>query len=87
MTGVQTCALPISIIIGKNFEKFREAQQLQKLAGLFSVGSSQEFNTIVSKLVDDFQFREKTGMIAGHFINSNTGATDTIMNYITSELR
>lgn len=76
----------IPIIIGKNFEKFREAQQLQKLAGLFSIRSSQEFNTIASKLVDDSTFREKTGMITGHFINSNTGATDTIMNYITSEL-
>ncbi|KZS39132.1 3-deoxy-D-manno-octulosonic acid transferase [Aquimarina aggregata] len=72
----------IPIIIGKNFEKFREAKQLQKLAGLFSVSSSDEFSEITSKLINDKQFREKTGMIAGHFINSNTGATNLIINYL-----
>lgn len=76
----------IPIIIGKNFDKFREAKQLQKLAGLFSVSSSQEFNEIMDKLVNNQKFREKTGMIAGHFINSNTGATDKIVNYLIAKI-
>ncbi len=76
----------IPIIIGKNFEKFREAKQLQKLAGLFSVSSTEEFNSIMTKLVEDKKFREKTGMIAGHFINSNTGATAMIVDYLETKL-
>ena len=76
----------IPIIIGKNFEKFREAKQLQKLAGLFSVSSTEEFNSIMTKLVEDKKFREKTGMIAGHFINSNTGATAMIVDYLDTKL-
>jgi len=76
----------IPIIIGKNFEKFREAKQLQKLAGLFSVSSTEEFNSIMTKLVEDKKFREKTGMIAGHFINSNTGATSMIVDYLDTKL-
>ena len=76
----------IPIVIGKNFEKFREAKQLQKLAGLFSVSSTEEFNSIMTKLVEDKKFREKTGMIAGHFINSNTGATAMIVDYLETKL-
>ncbi|WP_254884125.1 3-deoxy-D-manno-octulosonic acid transferase [Aquimarina sp. TRL1] len=74
----------VPVIIGKNFDKFWEAKQLQKLAGLFSVSSQEEFSVIIDRLIDDKQFREKTGMISGHFINSNTGATHTIMTYITA---
>ncbi len=76
----------IPIIIGKNFEKFREAKQLQKLAGLFSVSSPEEFSQVINKLVEDKKFREKTGMIAGHFINSNTGATAIIIEYLDTKI-
>lgn len=76
----------IPIIIGKNFEKFREAKQLQKLAGLFSVSSADEFNQVLNKFVEDKKFREKTGMISGHFINSNTGATAMIIAYLIKKI-
>lgn len=72
----------VPIIIGSNFEKFPEAKKLQRLAGLFSVQSASEASEILKKLIDDANFRNKTGMIAGHFINSNTGATKIIMDYI-----
>jgi len=65
----------IPIIIGENFSKFPEAERLRHLAGLFSVKNSEEFSAIMKRLTINSEFREKTGMIAGHFINSNTGAT------------
>ncbi|WP_108869726.1 3-deoxy-D-manno-octulosonic acid transferase [Aquimarina aquimarini] len=76
----------VPIIIGKNFEKFREAKQLQKLAGLFSVANADEYTQTMNKLVADKKFREKTGMIAGHFINSNTGATSLIVDYLNTKI-
>ncbi|WP_299895212.1 glycosyltransferase N-terminal domain-containing protein [uncultured Aquimarina sp.] len=76
----------IPIIIGQNFDKFREAKQLQKLAGLFSVTNTTEFTRIMNKLIENKKFRQQTGMIAGHFINSNTGATHTIMEYLSMKL-
>ncbi len=76
----------IPIIIGKNFENFREAKQLQKLAGLYSISTAEEFSVLMNKLVKDKRFREKTGMIAGHFINSNTGATVMIVDYLQSKI-
>ena len=72
----------IPIIIGKNFDKFPEAKQLQQLAGLFSVASAEELIEIMTKMVEDKQFRLQTGMISGHFINSNTGATRTVLSYL-----
>ncbi|MFD2564203.1 3-deoxy-D-manno-octulosonic acid transferase [Aquimarina rubra] len=76
----------IPIIIGQHFEKFREAKQLQKLAGLFSVSNSTEFSKIMNKLIENKRFRQQTGMIAGHFINSNTGATDMIVKYLDEKI-
>ncbi|GAA3513577.1 glycosyltransferase N-terminal domain-containing protein [Aquimarina addita] len=76
----------IPIIIGKNFDDFREAKQLQKLAGLFSIHTALEFSDVVHKLVVNKKFREQTGMISGHFINSNTGATDMIAVYLIDQL-
>ncbi|MDH7445249.1 3-deoxy-D-manno-octulosonic acid transferase [Aquimarina sp. 2201CG14-23] len=76
----------IPIIIGKHFEKFREARQLQKLAGLFSISNASEFSAIMNKLIDNKNFRQQTGMIAGHFINSNTGATDMILKHLIQEV-
>lgn len=72
----------VPIIIGKNFDKFPEAKQLQQLAGLFSVTSAEELSQIMTKLVINKEFRSKTGMISGHFINSNTGATRTVLSYL-----
>lgn len=72
----------IPIIIGENHSKFPEAIRLKQLAGLFSVSTAAEFTAISNKLLQEDDFREKTGMIAGHFINSNAGATKIIMSYL-----
>lgn len=72
----------VPILIGKNFDKFIEAKLLQQLAGLYAVSSQQEFNERLKRLIDDKNFRSQTGMIAGHFINSNTGATKAVVAYL-----
>ncbi|MCG9970865.1 3-deoxy-D-manno-octulosonic acid transferase [Christiangramia crocea] len=72
----------IPILIGRNFEKFPEAQRLRQLAGLFSVKDKDEFTAIMTSLYTDTDFRRKTGMISGHFINSNTGATRILEEYL-----
>ena len=72
----------IPIVIGENFSKFPEAEKLRQLAGLFSVKNSAEFSAIMTRLYTNKEFREKSGMIAGHFINSNTGATRILKEYL-----
>lgn len=72
----------VPIIIGNNFDKFPEAKKMQQLAGLYSVSNQIEFDERLSKLIKDKKHRMQTGMIAGHFINSNTGATKAITEYL-----
>lgn len=74
----------IPIIIGNQFEKFPEAKKLQQLAGLYAISNQEDLDDILQKLIVNQKFRSQTGMIAGHFINSNTGATRTVMEYIAS---
>ena len=76
----------VPIIIGDNFANFPEAIKLRSLAGLFSISNAAEAKSILEKLINDPSFRKTTGMIAGHFIDSNTGATRIIMDYIDGEL-
>jgi len=79
---LEAATFGIPILIGKNFDEFPEAKRLQRQAGLFSIANAQECSLILEKLLSDKNFRNKTGMIAGHFINSNTGATKVITKYI-----
>lgn len=72
----------IPIVIGKNFKKFPEALKLEDIAGLYAVENEADCAKVLEKFVANKKFREQTGMISGHFVNSNTGATQTIINYL-----
>ncbi|MBA3986336.1 MAG: 3-deoxy-D-manno-octulosonic acid transferase [Flavobacteriales bacterium] len=72
----------VPIVIGKNFENFPEAERLLQRAGLFSVSNFTELKNILDKLISNTSFREKTGMICGHFISNNTGATSIIIKHL-----
>src|SRR5690606_37472560 len=75
----------VPIVIGKNYEEFPEAVRLRDLAGLFSVKNAAECTAVISKLISNENFRNKTGMISEHFVNKNTGATSKIMAYLQSK--
>jgi len=77
---LEAATFGIPIVIGKNFDKFPEAKALQSRAGLFSVSDKNELKTILDKLLQNKNFREKTGMINGHYVQNNTGATQIILN-------
>lgn len=72
----------VPIVIGKNYSLFPEAVRLQHLAGLFTVRTPNECSEIITKLATDTNFRNKTGMIAEHFVNKNTGATKKTISVI-----
>ena len=75
----------VPIVIGCNYEKFPEANRLRQLAGLYSVKNEDDVASIFNKLIYDDSFRETTGLIAEHFINSNTGATKITVDNLGGE--
>ncbi|WP_342750424.1 3-deoxy-D-manno-octulosonic acid transferase [Aureitalea marina] len=79
---LEAATFGVPIVIGKNYQKFPEAVKLEDIAGLHTVKNAEECSDILTKLTTDRQFREKTGMICGHYVNSNTGATETVMAYL-----
>lgn len=79
---LEPAAFGIPIIIGKNYNKFPEAEMLRRLGGLFSVSYEEEFEELFNKFVTDATFREKSGQICGHFVNSEAGATQKILSRI-----
>jgi len=72
----------VPVVIGQDYQDFPEAIRLRSLAGLFSIATPEEATVILSKLVNEKDFRNSSGMIAGHFINSNTGATRIVMDMV-----
>lgn len=81
---LEAATFGIPIVIGKNFENFPEANALQNRAGLFSVSDKIELKVIFDKLLHDKNFREKTGIINGHFVQNRTGATHIILSFLTN---
>lgn len=75
----------IPIIIGKNYENFPEAVQLEKLGGLYSIKTEKEHNDVMNRLVSDREFRQQTGKIVKDFVMQNTGATKMIIEYIRNQ--
>lgn len=74
----------VPVIIGKNYDRFPEAQTLERRKGLFSVASPAQLKCILEKLLKNQRYRSQTGSISANFIQENTGATDMVMSYILS---
>lgn len=74
----------VPILTGPHLDIFPEARRLRQLAGLYTVSNKEEADTILTKLLTDPKFRTQTGMISGHYINSNTGATKSVVDYLTA---
>ena len=76
----------IPIVIGNHFSKFKEAVDLVRLKGCFSISNRKEFSSIFTQLKREKEFSEKTGTINRNYIQKNLGATQLIMNYINKQL-
>lgn len=84
---LEPAAFGIPIVIGPQFDKFREAVELVELKGCLSVNNQEEFSSIFNQLKTDEDFRTKTGTINDQYIKENIGATAQIMEYIHKQIK
>ncbi len=70
------------VVFGPNYHKFKEAHDLIKAGGGFSIKSYDELKKLLDKLLTDSNFRDKSGNAAGKYIEKNKGATDKILQHI-----
>jgi len=76
----------VPVIIGNNFDKFKEAVDLVKIGGCISIKNQAELNENFISLKNDANFRSLTGNINKKYIEDNLGATTIIMNYLHDKL-
>ena len=76
----------IPVLIGNQYDKFKEAEDLVKIGGCISVKNQQEFTENLINLKEDESFRKLTGVINKKYIKQHRGATELVMNYVNTQL-
>ncbi|MBT8178766.1 MAG: 3-deoxy-D-manno-octulosonic acid transferase [Eudoraea sp.] len=72
----------IPVLIGPQFEGFREAEELVARKGILTVTDKQSFRETCDMLFEDQNLRKETGLINATYIRNNVGATPKIMGYL-----
>ena len=72
----------VPIIIGKNHDKFPEAKLMIDNGGVFSVQNKKEYNEVLENLLNNSEFRKKTGKLNSTFIVKNKGAVNQIVSFL-----
>lgn len=72
----------IPVLFGSRYQKFKEARELIKVGGGFSVASKEEFDAKMDELLTYPEVLDAVGKSAGEFVSGNAGATQQIMKEI-----
>ncbi len=72
----------IPVLFGSNFHKFKEARDLIKVGGAFTVENKAAFDAKMDELLTHPEALQAAGSAAGHYVSDNVGATDIAMQYI-----
>lgn len=70
------------VIIGKNHQKFPEAQQMIDNAGVLSIQNKSDLEHHLSDLINSDELRQSLGQKNSTFIVKHKGAVDLIMNFL-----
>lgn len=79
---LEAAAFGVPVIFGPNYQNFNEAIELIELGGAFTVKDSPELKSCMTILVQDY-IREDRGDKARKYVQEHTGATETIINFIS----
>ena len=85
---LEPAAFGVPVIWGAhaNNIKFQEAEGLIQAGGGFSVRTSEELAAVLKSFLANGSSLKDKGDAAGNFVESNTGATKHIVDYLTAEL-
>jgi 3-deoxy-D-manno-octulosonic-acid transferase len=72
----------IPVIFGPNYQKFREARELLRYGGGFSINDNSSFNRQMDQLLASKEELQLSGKKAGEYVSRNIGATAKIMKDI-----
>ena len=70
------------MIFGPVFHKFKEAADLIKKGGAFTISSADDSIKIISQLLTDDKKQIESGRSSGEYVYSNRGATNRIIQFL-----
>jgi 3-deoxy-D-manno-octulosonic-acid transferase len=70
------------VVFGPRFGKFREAVELVRCGGGFSVADGSQYAKQMDSLLEDPALLDRSGKAAGDFVRQQAGATAAILRYI-----
>jgi 3-deoxy-D-manno-octulosonic-acid transferase len=70
------------VVFGPNHSKFREAEELIETGGGFSISNENELKHVFNELLTQKEKLHQSGEASKNFIERNTGATETIIQFI-----
>ena len=73
----------IPVLFGPRYQKFKEARDLIKVGGGFSISSKEEFTDKLDELLTNQQTLATAGKSAGNFVSGNAGATEQILKEVS----
>lgn len=89
-TGLHNIQEPITfgvpVLFGPGYHKFREATDLVRLGGAFTLSTTMELRLIVEKLTGDPLLYRRTSECCRNYVDENRGATGKIMNWFRQEI-
>jgi 3-deoxy-D-manno-octulosonic-acid transferase len=73
------------VVFGPVFHKFKEAADLIRNKGAFTISNADECVKITSQLLTDNQKLKESGKLSGDYVYSNRGATQRIIQFLENK--
>jgi 3-deoxy-D-manno-octulosonic-acid transferase len=77
----------IPIVVGPHYDHFAEATALVHLGGCVSISNESELKAILDTWITNSKERKEKGNLCATFVQKNTGATEHIVSYITTNYK
>ena len=81
-----TFGKPVIFGRGKDNKKYQEAIDLLMLGGAFEISSTNEIELVLENLLNNNGVLQKASNVSEGYVNSKTGATNVVMNYLSKYL-
>jgi 3-deoxy-D-manno-octulosonic-acid transferase len=82
---LEPAAWGLPILFGPKYTKFEEAVQFIARGGAYAVNNIQDMERVLKNLEDE-SLRQKSAYAVLHYLNENKGATNQVLQYLSSLL-
>jgi len=83
---LEAATFGLPVMFGPNYQKFQEARDLIQTGGAFSVETEKDFLMVAKSLIENETNLSKASSVCHKYVQSNCGATEKIMDYVSKKL-